>query len=273
MISTKARRSRSSSASVPAAATISMPAPWPASSRSHIPGHPTVIVQNMPGAGSLVATRSLDMTQPKDGTVMVTFDPGLITQSLVQPEMVKLDFRRYAWIGITTPNFRVCYGFGPDGVKSWDDMMHRKQFILGAAAKGSGDYVNGATLREVFAAPVKQVLGFPWQRRGTARRRAGRNRRRVRRPEQHSRGLAPRRQGASLRPLHQGETAGDAGKRSFHRGLRHDAGSEGCARRARRRQRGGAVVRDVRGCPRRSARDHAKGLRRHREGSRLSWPR
>ena len=42
----------------------------------HIPGHPTVIVQNMPGAGSLVAVRSLNVTQPKDGTVMVTFDAG-----------------------------------------------------------------------------------------------------------------------------------------------------------------------------------------------------
>src|ERR1035441_3597722 len=46
----------------------------------HIPGHPTVIVQNMPGAGSLVAVRSLLFTQPKDGTVMVIFNPGMITQ-------------------------------------------------------------------------------------------------------------------------------------------------------------------------------------------------
>ena len=39
--------------------------------------------------------------------------------------------------------------------------MHRKQFILGSTGKGSGNYINGATLREVFHAPVKQVLGFP----------------------------------------------------------------------------------------------------------------
>ena len=127
----------------------------------HIPGRPTVIVQNMPGAGSLVAARSLNATQPKDGTVMLTFEPGLITQSVVQPEMVNLDFRKFAWIGVATPTFRVCYGYGPNGVKSWDDMMHRKEFILGAVAKGGSDYINGATLREVFDAPVKQVLGFP----------------------------------------------------------------------------------------------------------------
>src|ERR1700704_3263447 len=43
----------------------------------HIPGHPTVVVRNQTGAGSLVAVRSLNVTQPKDGTVMVIFNPGL----------------------------------------------------------------------------------------------------------------------------------------------------------------------------------------------------
>ncbi len=40
-------------------------------------------------------------------------------------------------------------------------MMHRPQFVIGSTAKGSGNYLNGAMLREVFHAPVKQVLGFP----------------------------------------------------------------------------------------------------------------
>jgi len=128
---------------------------------NHIPGNPTIIVQNMPGAGSLTSVRYLNLTAPKDGTVMTIFNPGLVTESIVQPEKVALDFRKYAWIGVVTPDYRVCYGYGPDGVKSWDDMMHRKQFILGSTGKGSGNYINGATLREVFHAPVKQVMGFP----------------------------------------------------------------------------------------------------------------
>ena len=43
---------------------------------NHIPGNPTVIVQNMPGAGSLTSVRYLNLTAPKDGTVMVIFNPG-----------------------------------------------------------------------------------------------------------------------------------------------------------------------------------------------------
>ena len=90
----------------------------------HIPGNPTIVVQNQPGAGSLTAVRSLDGNAPKDGTVMAIFNPGLVTQSFIEPQMVRVDFRKVAWIGAVTPDFRVCYGFGPNGVKSWDDMMN-----------------------------------------------------------------------------------------------------------------------------------------------------
>jgi tripartite-type tricarboxylate transporter receptor subunit TctC len=128
---------------------------------AHIPGNPNIIVQNMPGAGSLTSVRYLDVTAPKDGTAMTIFNPGLVTQAIMQPEKVQLDFRKYGWIGVVTPDFRVCYGFGPNGVKSWDDMMHRNEFVLGATARGSGNYINGATLREVFHAPIKQIMGFP----------------------------------------------------------------------------------------------------------------
>jgi tripartite-type tricarboxylate transporter receptor subunit TctC len=83
---------------------------------AHIPGNPNIIVQNMPGAGSLTSVRYLDVTAPKDGTAMTIFNPGLVTQSIMQPDKVQLDFRKYGWIGVVTPDFRVCYGFGPKGV-------------------------------------------------------------------------------------------------------------------------------------------------------------
>jgi tripartite-type tricarboxylate transporter receptor subunit TctC len=128
---------------------------------NHIPGNPTVIVQNMPSAGSLTAVRYLNLTAPKDGTVMVIFNPAMVTQSVVQPEKTGVDFRKYAWVGIVMPDNRVCYGYGPDGPKTWDEMMQRKQFIIGSTGKASGNYINGATLREVFHAPIKQIMGFP----------------------------------------------------------------------------------------------------------------
>ncbi len=127
----------------------------------HIPGNPHVVVQNMPGAGSLTSVRYLDATAPKDGTVITVFNPGLVTQSIVEPDKVQLDFRKVAWVGSVSPDFRVCYGYGPNGVKSWAELMARKEFVLGTTSKGAGSYINGAILRQVFNAPVRQILGFP----------------------------------------------------------------------------------------------------------------
>lgn len=127
----------------------------------HIPGAPDMIVQNLPGAGSLNAVRQLDATQAKDGTVMGTFNPGLITESVTDPARTKFNFNDVAWIGSITRDFRVCYVSSKMGVNNWDDFVKRKEIIFGATGKGTGNYVNGAILRNLFGVNLRQVLGFP----------------------------------------------------------------------------------------------------------------
>jgi tripartite-type tricarboxylate transporter receptor subunit TctC len=131
----------------------------------HIPGNPSVIVQNMPGAGSLTALFYLDANAPKDGTVLGVFLPGIITQSFVTPEKIGLDLHKLAWVGIVSAdNTRVCYGYGPDGVKDWNDLMRRtkdRPFIMGTTGTGASNYINGKSLVLVFQANLKIILGFP----------------------------------------------------------------------------------------------------------------
>jgi tripartite-type tricarboxylate transporter receptor subunit TctC len=126
----------------------------------HIPGNPGVIVQNMPGAASMTAVRYLDATAPKDGTVITTFDPGLITQMLTADKPV-VRFSDFQWIGTLLRDIRICYAWGATGIKTFGDMLKRKQFLIGTTAKGSNAYVNGAILRNVFKAPVRQISGYP----------------------------------------------------------------------------------------------------------------
>jgi tripartite-type tricarboxylate transporter receptor subunit TctC len=126
---------------------------------NHIPGNPTVIVQNMPGAASMTSVRYLDATAPKDGTVVTTFDPGLILESLGEPS--KPQFSEYQWVGTLLRDIRICYASTASGIKTWDQMMKRKEFLIGNTAKGSNAYVNGAILRNVFHAPVRQISGYP----------------------------------------------------------------------------------------------------------------
>lgn len=128
---------------------------------NHIPGQPNIVVQNLPGAASLLAVRHLDSNPAKDGTVITTFDPGLITAHLTPDGVPKVDFRDYKWIGAMLRDIRVCYAWHATGVQNWKDLMARKEFLIGATARGSNAYVNGAILRHVMNAPVRQISGYP----------------------------------------------------------------------------------------------------------------
>ena len=127
----------------------------------HIAGNPSVLVQNMPGAASLTSVRYLDATAPKDGTAITIFDPGLITESFASPDVFKVKFSDFQWIGTMLRDVRICYAWGATGIRTWDDMMARKEFLIGTTAKGSNAYVNGAILRKIFNAPVRQIAGYP----------------------------------------------------------------------------------------------------------------
>ena len=126
-----------------------------------IPGNPNVIVQNVPGAASLTAVRYLDASAPKDGTAITMFDPGLITESFASPDVFKVNFSEFRWIGAMLRDVRICYAWGATGIKTWDDMMARKEFVIGVTARGSNAYMNGAILRNLFNAPIHQIAGYP----------------------------------------------------------------------------------------------------------------
>ncbi len=127
----------------------------------HIPGKPTLVVQNAPGAGSLTAVKRIDTNLPTDGTAMVTFNPAKITESLTMPDKVNFNFNDVAWIGSITRDFRVCYAWSATGVKTWDDAVKRNELIFGGTSKGTGSYVNSAILKNVFGINVRHILGFP----------------------------------------------------------------------------------------------------------------
>src|SRR5262245_28038751 len=74
-----------------------------------IPGNPTLIVQNMPGAASMTSVRYLDASAPKDGTAITTFDPGLVLETIAAPETYKVRFSDFHWVGTLLRDIRICY--------------------------------------------------------------------------------------------------------------------------------------------------------------------
>ena len=128
----------------------------------HIPGEPAFAVENMPGAASLKSVQYLDHGAVSDGTVITTFDPGLITRSLTVPDKLGgVRFTDYAWIGSISEDIRVCYVWGATGIDSFDRLKARnKETILGLAGVGTSSDVNARMLVEMFGVKLKMVQGY-----------------------------------------------------------------------------------------------------------------
>ena len=127
----------------------------------HIPGRPEVIVSNMNGAASLTAVQYLDTRAPKDGTVIDTFNFGLIVDSKLFPERVRADLRDYNWIGSISVDVTVCYTWAVLGLKTLDEVRKRPIVHMGDVGPGTSAYVNQNILKKIFGVNVKQVIGYP----------------------------------------------------------------------------------------------------------------
>jgi tripartite-type tricarboxylate transporter receptor subunit TctC len=125
----------------------------------HIAGAPAILIQNMPGAGSLRSVMALNAS-PDDGTVMAHFSSALLSEAITAPERVRLDFRSFAWLGNVSEDVRVCYLRSASGIRDWHDMLARNEVVFGATAQGNAGNVDTAMLRNLFGVKLKQVSGY-----------------------------------------------------------------------------------------------------------------
>jgi tripartite-type tricarboxylate transporter receptor subunit TctC len=124
----------------------------------HIPGNPTVIVQNMPGAGSLKAVEYLYTVAARDGTVMATFNHTVPIEPLLG--RAKFDTRQMAWLGSVASESSVCLASARSGIKSLEEAKS-KQVTLGGTGRGSDTDMFASVLRTRLGLPIKLVTGYP----------------------------------------------------------------------------------------------------------------
>ena len=127
---------------------------------AHLPGAPSIVVENIPGAGTLKSVLYME-SLPADGTALATFSSGLLTEAITSPDRVKIDFRKQGWIGNVSEDARVCYLWHTIAVRNWQDLLARKQVVFAASAPGTAGYVDAAMLRELFGIHLTQVNGYP----------------------------------------------------------------------------------------------------------------
>ena len=126
---------------------------------AHIPGQPTIIVQNQPGAGSLAMTNALYHTGPFDGTVMGASFNGMPTTPLLQPTSVRFDPVRINWVGSTNRETQVMYVWHGAPAQVLEDARAR-EIVMGAQAPGSTQFDYPVLAKNLFAFKFKVVTGY-----------------------------------------------------------------------------------------------------------------
>jgi tripartite-type tricarboxylate transporter receptor subunit TctC len=123
----------------------------------YLPNHPSIIVQNMPGAGGLKLANYLEAVAPKDGSVI-----GIFSQQLVLDQLLgvsKLDFRKFGWIGSLTNEQKTCIMATASPAASWQGMLDRAH-ILGGQGRGSDQDTMTNLLHALFGTKSKLVTGY-----------------------------------------------------------------------------------------------------------------
>jgi tripartite-type tricarboxylate transporter receptor subunit TctC len=125
-----------------------------------IPGNPSVLPQNMVGAGSVRAASSLYNAAPKDGTVIGTFSRGIIVDTLLGANKGQFEAQSFGWVGSVTNEVSVCAFSRNSGVATFDDML-TKDATVGGSGTADDLAVYANVLRSVFSAKLKLITGYP----------------------------------------------------------------------------------------------------------------
>jgi len=126
----------------------------------YIDGNPTVVVQNMPGAGSLSAINYLANIAPKDGTYLGTFSRGIPFEPLVGNKSAQFDPRKLSWIGSPSRETNVMFVRQASRAKSIDDLK-TEEVVIATTGGGADTATFPRIINTIFKTKLKIVTGYP----------------------------------------------------------------------------------------------------------------
>jgi tripartite-type tricarboxylate transporter receptor subunit TctC len=124
----------------------------------HLPGTPAAVVQNQPGAGSMLAANSLYNLAPKDGSQIGMFAAAVAIEPLIGNSSAKYDITRFQWVGNLDRDTYSCGAWHTTGVQTWQDVRTKK---LKLAATGIGAIQQARFLTSALGIPADVMYGFP----------------------------------------------------------------------------------------------------------------
>lgn len=127
----------------------------------HIPGNPTVIVENMSGAGSLIAANHIFKVAKPDGLTIGNWNGGLMMGQVLGQQGIDFDARKFEWIGSPVEITPVCMFSKASGITSLDRWMNAKKPVeMGTIAPGSNTHDVPKVLQAALNLPTHFVSGY-----------------------------------------------------------------------------------------------------------------
>lgn len=128
----------------------------------YIPGNPEVIVQNMPGAGSVTAANYVYSVAKPDGLTVVLPNNSIYIEQLVGRKEAQFDLRKFHWIGSASQDSIIFYMRADTPFKTVGDIIKAKQPpSCGGSGTTSSDYLVAKILDLALSAKINPVLGYP----------------------------------------------------------------------------------------------------------------
>ncbi|MFN3889636.1 MAG: Bug family tripartite tricarboxylate transporter substrate binding protein [Beijerinckiaceae bacterium] len=126
----------------------------------HLPGKPNVVVQNVPGAGSLKLANQLYHSAPRDGSVIGAIGREQITAPLFKVKGAQFDATKINWLGTLDRSTSLCVTWHTTGVTKIEQ-LREKEIALGGTGPASLTVVLPTALRELMGYKVKIIAGYP----------------------------------------------------------------------------------------------------------------
>jgi len=125
----------------------------------HIPGRPRIVVQNMPGGGSLLAANHIFNVAPKDGTVLGAVSQGIPLQARLGHPQARFDPVKFNWVGRSAPSSNVTMVWRDSSARSFENAL-RQEITLGATGAGSTVALYPSVMNEILKTRFKIILGY-----------------------------------------------------------------------------------------------------------------
>jgi tripartite-type tricarboxylate transporter receptor subunit TctC len=126
----------------------------------YLPGHPTVVPQNMAGAGSLRLANYVYSVAPKDGTAFATMGRGAAFGPLFGQPGGSFDAQKFTWLGSANDEVSVCASWHTSGIRSVEDLFS-KELIIGATGPTDETATVPKAINGVLGTRMRVITGYP----------------------------------------------------------------------------------------------------------------